>query len=281
MEAKGEDLRPEDLVLKHDDLDNLLVNRGLLWYDVKGVKVYCPYGHPSKFPAGQNEMSDKVSKIVSVMGQAGAEVAVFSVVNVVKKDVELASGTTLTMPDRDRRVWWSKMAQKIVSKFEFAPERPSAVMAAASRSPMAKALAEMCAAGLRTPVIDALKKTTDPSKISINEERFSRWAEGKPQKKVDSFRQDLEANLRTMRNKTTRGETSSIADDVSVTRREFFDGIHDVVPGALDGVEGPVLVVDDNVDSGATLADIQRLLKRDFGKINPLFAGGFRINRSR
>lgn len=262
-----------NVTLKADDLDGLLVESKLLWHTPKGVRVFCPYGHPGEFP--RKYMDGTAAAVVDQLAPA-----VFDVVNVVKKDVALegpSGAVKLQMSDGDRRVWWTRMASRIASKFS--NERVAAVAYADSRSDMASFIAEAVAKRLGVPLVKALVKNTDPGKIKINADRFARWAAGKPEAEVESFRDQLETNLRTLQNKAKAGKAVSIAGDIDVKRREFFRGIHDVVPGTLDSVKGNVLVVDDNVDSGMTFVDIEAVLK-DFQGVTPLFAAGFRINRS-
>lgn len=266
----------QTVVVKQADLAGLLKESNQEIYSPLGVNTFCPYSHSGRFVGQGGKFKDLIDNY---------DLSVFEVVNTIKKDVikKGKDGTTLvlTMNETDRQHYWSEMAIRIAR--HFSKQRVDAVTYAASRSDMAGALATLVADKLKVPLVqDILRKVTKEENVSIDEEGFDAWKQGKDPEKVQDLRNALERDIRHIKSKIGDKKKVSVVQDIPGSRRKFINGIHELVTDSLAGLDdgSTVLIVDDNLDTGATFRDIGKLFEKakQLG-ITPVFAAGFKINR--
>jgi phosphoribosylpyrophosphate synthetase len=292
------------ITLSRIDVDNVLVENKLKFNDMKDLNVYCAYTHVGKWY--KEHLNDETMKIV--IEDAGA--SPFQVADVIKKDITVVKKDKKTrrvidtykliMAENDREYWWRRIAQKISNRFK--NDKIQAVTCADSTSPMPQQIAENVARILGVPFIKVFEKNKSVEKITLNIKRFNKWYEtpvqvkdekgkpvfdkmGKPvlRNRTDDERynylEQLINNLVTLRNGLRQGLPVSIARNIRPSRREFFNGIHNILDDKISNINGNLLIIDDNIDSGATFVDIDKQLEQ-YKNIKPVYAAGFRMNRS-
>lgn len=288
--ALGTDL----VTIDKESVMNLFTPTGK-WYKPREVDVFCPYTIKTKFET--KGLSPQVRAVIEKYSPG-----VFTVVDVVKKDIRLGDGddnTVITMSDADREWVWNDMASQIAAAMK--GKGIVAVAPAASSSVMPFAVAARVSELLGCQMIEPLKKGT--RYLKINPFAYLKWLRQKERtpEEREKFKKQLQKNLATMKGK----ERLSIAADLNVKTRDYFYGIHEVDVDMLRGLsaKGALLIVDDNFDSGSTFVDIKatitdapgappmldkegnvvldsegRPAKRDLD-LKVYFAAGFRINR--
>ena len=282
----------KQIILSKIDLDNVLIKNNLFSNNIKDLQVYCAYTHIGKWY--QDHLNDETMKIVI----KDAVASPFQVADVIKKDIKLDSGYTLTMSIADRESWYGQIAYKINDKFK--TKNIKAVTCADSTSDMPEKIAKRVAEKLGVPFVKVFQKNKDAEQITLNIKRFNKWYESPVQVKdkngkrvfdkrgnpVLRHRTDNErhlyltqliTNLVTLRNGLRDGKNVSIARNIKNSRREFFNGIHNI-NNNINGIKGNLLIIDDNIDSGATFIDINKQLE-EYKDITPMYAVGFRMNR--
>jgi hypothetical protein len=265
-----ENLENKQIVIEKNDLNSIFIkNEENKLYSIKDLNLYCVFTHISKWSLCKD-------KVLENLLNNKAKANTFEIADVIKKDINLKSGYTLTMSDEDRTFWRDFISIQIAKKFE--KENIEGVMYAHSTSSMPKEIAKHVANYLNVKCYNALKKATDPEKFDINWDRFNRWKIGKSEAEIRNFERQLFANLSTVRNKIEKKQQISIARDFLGNRKDFFTGIHEI---NVSGLKGNILIIDDNVDSGATFDDIKNTLKETNPDVTPFFAAGFKINRTK
>lgn len=235
-----------------------------------GEDVFVSHDRVQKYHPGL-----AIAREAKALGFKPADVGAF-----LKKGKENAGNAHFVMSQpKYAKFLLNSMASNIVHRFK--NMKIDEVMSVDSTYGMSLELAERVAAGLGVPLVRKAEKETDPGKLDVDGEALDRWLTVVAPKSAAEKGEDLAAYIaktlkyldndkRSLRNAVLKQKRKpSIARDLPVSRRKFWNLYKEIeAMGAKH-----VLVVDDNVSSGATSAHVGNRLRA--AGAEPFFAVGY------
>lgn len=235
-----------------------------------GVRTFVAFEQRKAFPS-----HSPIAKVAKVHGFKPADVGAF-----LKKGIDVPKGgkTRFVGDERTRSRFLGAMADRIARRFKGVAI--DEVMPIDSTYGMSVELGAMVAERLGVPFRRKVEKEDNAEKIAVDDDALSHWVANVAPRSAEAAGvpyddyvlrtlYDLDRDGKTFKSAVGRKTVASIARHLPHARRKFWNLFKRV---EAEGSKR-VLVIDDNVASGATNAHVAKRMRA--AGIEPLFAVGY------